>query len=820
MVPSRRVRRPAAVLGLALLAGVAMAGRSLGGPGGWLCLGLLGAAVLVGPPRARAVVSTLALPMVCVIAGWWFGARAFHAHNSVVGWVPENGRYVAIEIEGRVLGASETTSDGDRLLGVAARPTRGRARGLARVSLRVRTASKEWKSQLDELRRGDRIRTWARVGLPRRRDPSEVDPLRVLQARGFDATGSVKSAGLIERTGRGHPSPGRILDDVRVWARGRLARALNEQKPAHALVPAMLLGYRNGLGGETYRVLRSAGLAHLVAISGLHVGLIIVALLGFLKRTRIPPAVSCTATSIALASFGVLVGGRAPVVRAVGGTSLMLLGRVIHRDGNALNTVGVIAGALVLFRPSLLWDPGFRLSFLAAAGILLLAGPIARRLPLPPALALSLGVTMAAYLSTAPVAAWHFGRVAPAALFSNLGAAPMCGWILGSGCATILLEPIPGLGAVAARATEAGASALMELARVAAAPPWSSWRVPAPAPWLVSVHYLLICVHARLGSRRAGDPAARASALERTVRRGAWLGLATTLAVVHLGPFPEAPGASMEVVVADVGQAQAVLVRGPNGGCVVVDAAGTSGGRFDAGERVVAPLLSRHGCRRIDVLIVTHDHDDHAGGATAILREFEVGELWYGTGTHLHPHIRGIRENARAQNAATVMVRRGFARRRAGLELEVLHPTGSALGLDVNNRSVVVRVSTAGHRLLIVGDLEIDGEQSLLSAGINPGTDVLVVGHHGAAAGTSPQFVAAARPAIAAISVGAWNRFGHPSPRVVELLAANGVTVYRTDRDGSIRLLAGPEGWRVISARASVERDRYGDEAGQKNQHQ
>jgi competence protein ComEC len=235
---------------------------------------------------------------------------------------------------------------------------------------------------------------------------------------------------------------------------------------------------------------------------------------------------------------------------------------------------------------------------------------------------------------------------------------------------------------------------------------------------------------------------------------------------------------------------------------------------------VVAPLLSRHGCQRIEVLIVTHDHDDHAGGAGAILREFEVGELWYGTGTHHGSRIREIREGARARGVATVMVRRGYTVHRAGLDIEVFHPVNPAEGLDVNNRSVVARFTSEGRRLLIVGDLEGEGERSVLSAGIDPAADVLVVGHHGAAAGTSPEFVAAARPAIAAISVGAWNRFGHPSARVVDLLSAKGVAIFRTERNGSIRLLAGPEGWRAIASKGSGERDRNRDEAGEEDEHQ
>jgi competence protein ComEC len=554
----------------------------------------------------------------------------------------------------------------------------------------------------------------------------------------------------------------------------------------------MLLGERAGLDDELYRRLRSAGLAHLVAISGLHVGLLLVAVLAVVKRTRLPVGVACATTAIVLAAYGVMVGGRAPVARAVSGASLMLLGRGIHRDGNAVNTVAVVAIALVAWRPALLWDPGFRLSFLAAAGILLLGEPVARSLPLPRVPALAVGVSAAAYLATAPVAAWHFGRVAPAALISNLVAMPLCGWILSSAAATVALQPVPGLASLAAASTSAGIDALLELATIVAAHPGSSWRVPAPAPSLSVAYYLLLGMGAR---RRAGS--SRRPRMQRSASRASALVLASCIGLVHLGPFPTRPDAEMEVVVADVGQAQSVLVRGPGGGCVVVDAAGTSGGRFDLGERVVAPLLSSEGCGRIDVLVVTHDHDDHVGGAMALARDLEIGEVWYGVESHRRSRIRILREAARAGGTAAVGVRRGFVARRAGLLIEVLHPDGPDARLDLNNRSVVVRISAGRRRVLIVGDLEGPGERALLAAGVGLEADLLVVGHHGAAAATSPAFLARAGPSFAAISVGAWNRFGHPAPRVIALLRRTGVRVYRTDRDGVLRFRADPEGWRA-----------------------
>jgi competence protein ComEC len=753
--------------------------------------------LLAGKAGSR---GTLRFPSLILwsLLGAAIGWHASLRHEARISWLPADGRYVAREIWGRVVDAPLPDLRGDRLLTLAGGPLGDRA-AVANIRLRVRTGThRAWVETLDALRRGDLIRTYARVGVPRRGDSAIGDEAwRALRARGIDATGSVKSAGLVERLDAGGASPGRILEGARIHLRGRLQDSFPEAEPTRGLVAAMLLGECSEVRPETYRLLRDAGLVHIVSISGLHVGFLILLVLAVLRRTPAPIAISAAAAAAGLGAFGFMVGARAPVLRAVGCAALVLLGRVVSRGGNAVNSAAVVAAVLVAARPSLLADIGFQLTFLAVFGILLLAVPIAGMVPFHRSLGTSVGVSAGAYLSTLCAVAWHFGTVAPIALLSNLFAAPLCAWILSAGGATLVLAGVPVAGTLAADAARLGIDLLLRVAEAAAALPGASFRVAAPAGWLAAIFALLLGLSARLSSERS------VAKLGRAPLRFTALAAMVLLARIHLGPWPDADDRTRELVVVDVGQGQSVIVRGSGGGCVLVDAGGTADGQFDTGERIVAPWLAQTGCRRLAAVVVTHDHDDHAGGAAAILREFEVDELWYPVATHRHPRTRALIDLARARGVATIAVARGFAARRAGIALEILHPTRHDRDLGVNDRSIVTRVTTDAGRVLIAGDLGAAGEDRLLAAGIDPDSGILVVGHHGADGASTREFLERVRPRTAVISVGAWNRFGHPSERVLVRLSAIGARTYRTDRDGSIRLRATRRGWEVRTSRVS-----------------
>lgn len=782
-------------MALALVCGL-LAGEALGGAtgiwGGGAVAAGAGAWLVSGRRR-----SALALLAIALVGGCRFVEAERRAERRVRALRATAGG-LQTDFVGRVLRAAEPAGEGEHVLWMRGRPRQpGEPPGPElTVRLRVRRSAAEPTRRLLALRRGDGVRVWCRLRLPRRLlNPGAPDPLRGLRATGADALGSVKTAWLLSPTGRGRPGPARLVDGVRVGLRRRLDRTLEDSPAAaRAVASAMMLGERGRLTPEVWRLFRDAGLAHLLAISGLHVGLLGALLVGSLRRAGLRPRGTLVAGGALLAALCFGVGAGSPVTRATGTAVLMLAGRAVGRDGEALNALALVAAVLMLDRPWSIWTPGFQLTFVAAGGILLLAPRVAETLPGPRWASNGPAVSIAAYLVTAPIVACHFQHLAPVGLLSNLLAVPLCALTLLGTLTGALLVDLPVVGPLAVGLARTGPDLLLGLARgTANLPGLSGLPVAPPRGWLWVALGVATIALAR---------ASRAGRVAFVARRALLLGLL----LLHLGPLPAGFG-SFRVVVPDVGQGQAVLLRGPSGGFVVIDAGGSAGGRFDAGERVVGPLLRRLGCRRIERLIVTHHHDDHAGGARALVREFEVGELMLGAGASREPGMGELVDAALRRGAAVVLAERGEGTRRAGIPLRVLHPPRHRRDppLGANDRSVVVLAGRAPHRLLVPGDLEGAGEAVLLAGEPRPRAEALVVGHHGGRGGSGERWLRAVSPRVALISAGRSNRFGHPSPAVLGRLRGRGVEIRRTDLEGMLRLEAGERGWSVSALRPASD---------------
>jgi competence protein ComEC len=249
----------------------------------------------------------------------------------------------------------------------------------------------------------------------------------------------------------------------------------------------------------------------------------------------------------------------------------------------------------------------------------------------------------------------------------------------------------------------------------------------------------------------------------------------------------------LRVTFLDVGQGDAALVELPDGRRLLIDGGGGGGPRLDVGERVVAPFLWNRAIRVLDVVALSHADPDHAGGLGAILRHFTVKEFW-GNGVW----------DAGGGELLRLLDQRGLLRRelRRGdriwlgpVPVTVLHPPaellrGSLRGAasDENNNSLVLRLDWGLASILFTGDLEQEGEASLLGSAEPLRHLVLKVGHHGSRYSTTERFLAAGQPNVAVISVGARNPFRHPAPEVLSRLEAAGIRTFRTDRDGAVLL--------------------------------
>jgi competence protein ComEC len=559
------------------------------------------------------------------------------------------------------------------------------------------------------------------------------------------------------------PWPGRL----RRWAIGLLGRHL--PPGSAALLAGLLVGERARLPPEVDESFRAAGVYHILAVSGFNVALVAGAVFGGLRLLGLGRRGAGLGAAGALLAFALVAGAQPSVLRATVMGLAVLAAAVVDRESQLPNALALATLGLLLWRPGDLWEPGFQLSYAATAGIVLAAPPLEaglRERGLPGPLAAALAVSAAAQLAVTPVMLAHFNQLSVIGVAANLVVVPL------AAAATVLGLLGVALGALA----EAPAGWLLNAvwpllltlraaARLAAAVPGAMLHLPAPPAVAVAGWYAALL----LLRRPAGGG-----------RRLALLGLALLVLGPSLWPWLRPPDGRLRVLFVDVGQGDAALVELPGGERLLVDTGPGGPGRLDVAERVLAPVLWNRPVRRLAAVALSHADPDHAGGLPTVLRRFAVDELWEGArpgggGLAVCPGLRQRRL------AWPTRLRLGE------VTLDVLHPDGVPLA-GRNENSLVLRLQWRDVSILFAGDLGAPGEQRLLARGEPGPISVLKVGHHGSRFSSSAPFLAAARPQVAVIPVGARNPFGHPTPETLGRLARAGARVYRTDRDGAVLL--------------------------------
>ena len=617
---------------------------------------------------------------------------------------------------------------------------------------------------------GDAVALWAELRVPRGlSDPDAFDAAAQARRDGVHAAGWSKSPRLVVRTGRGDIG---LLRDAaaraRRWARERLVNSIAPGRE-QAVVRAMVLGERTALDRETSETFRMAGTYHVLALSGAQVALVAALLNAALRRLRASPVASALAVCAALAFYCAFVGGDVPVLRATVMAIVVVLGRALDLDGDAANLLGLAALLLLAHRPSSIGDIGFQLSFAATFGLVLLTPSLVALLPrLPLRAELALASSLSAQAALMPLLACHFHRLAPAALVLNLLAVPLSSAVLLAGFGVLLVSAaVPPLVPPAAGLAWLAARGLLLSGEVVRLLPWLDVRVAAPAlgPALVALGGL--------------------AAFARGRARGlvAW---AAGTACLIAGWGPRTIDGRLHVTFLDVGQGDAIVIRSPNGRTFMVDTGGSFDGRFEVGETVLGPFLWRDGAPVLRTVVLTHAHPDHVGGVPFLLRAFPVREVWEGPAPR---RDRGYDALAAALAGAPVTRRavgRGLIADWDGVRVDLLgpRPPPRPPWRTRNDDSVVLALRYGEVSVLLTGDVEARGEAALMA----PRVFALKVAHHGSRSSSSPDFLAAAAPQVAVVSVGDHSRFGHPHPEIVDRFARAGVRLFRTDRDGAVTL--------------------------------
>ncbi|MDE2795204.1 MAG: DNA internalization-related competence protein ComEC/Rec2 [Gemmatimonadota bacterium] len=581
-------------------------------------------------------------------------------------------------------------------------------------------------------------------------------------------------------------------DRVRSAIRGRAARALDRRLGEQAgVASALVLAERDGIPRELWDAFARSGSAHLLSISGFHVGVIAALLGGLIALAGRPPRTRAAAMATGVWGYVLLIGAPTSATRAAWMTTAFVLGRLRQTPARALGALGLSMLMLTLLRPSVVAGAGFQLTVAGTAGILVMTRWILRHWPDHRGrawIASPVAAGIGASVFTAPVLAYHFGQIPLLSLPASLLLTPLVAAAVPGVILTIVMDVLHVPGAAIAGA---GAEGLLHTVTSVAAAlgdlPWTVAHVTPREAALLTAGALLPLLLAT-GARWRIRPAVRALVSALSAFAVLWAGQAA-LSLAGRG--------ALHIVAIDVGQGDAIALRTPRGRWLLVDAGPRGFGGSDAGLTRVVPYLHGQGARRLEAVILSHPDEDHAGGLAAVLRNVRTAAvLGPGFSAGQSGHMLGA-EEARQADIPWRRTAAGDAWTLDGVDFEVLSPapggpsTHSPAHPDPNAWSVVVRVTYGEFSALLTGDADAAIEDRLLDQGR---VTALKVGHHGSRTSTSEAFVRATSPAYALISVGARNRYGHPDPAVLARLERAGTRIYRTDRDGTVTLTARKDG--------------------------
>ncbi len=679
---------------------------------------------------------------------------------------------------------------------------------------------------LPALRYGQKIEVDARIRKPRNfGNPGAFDYAHYLARQEIYWTASAAAGDVRVLPGRCGTRFGKFIMDLRAAALARIDNLYPNDPFRSGMMQAVLIGQSFQLQKVWTEQWRSTGTFHALVISGTHVAVLAAVFLFLLRICFVPQAYALFATMLAGWLYALVTGWQAPCIRSAAGLTLYMIGAYFYRERRILNLLAAIALGFLVLDPDQLFDASFQLTFLAvgflgafaAPAIQATSGPLAAGLrelgdrgldlhvkPRVAQFRVEMRLLAESLRVPFPVVAWpargilylyeivltsavvqlglalpmmvYFHRVGMSGLSANALVVPAMGFVVPLGFAAIFT----GWAWVARVAGWFLGLAQWVVSFHARLEP--GWRIPTPPLWLAIAISLALIAAAAASSR-----AARASAA---------VAIAILLGLLLGHPFaPALHARELELTAIDVGQGDGLFLAFPDGKTMLLDGGGIPAfGRaqrsnLDIGEDVIAPYLWDRGIRRVDVIALSHEHEDHVGGLPALVADFRPAELWTGAAP-AGPAWDRLHAAAEHAGAPIRELHAPSRFRFGGTEIEVLAPLPDYAPGETpnNNDSLVLRVTYGSRSFLLTGDIERPIERGMLDAGEVHSSDVLKVGHHGSRTSSSEEFLEAVHPAFAVISAGFENSYGHPHAAVVRRFEDRHAAVLRTDLDGLITI--------------------------------
>jgi competence protein ComEC len=669
---------------------------------------------------------------------------------------------------------------------------------------------------------GDRLRFLCKLYSPRGfHNPGGFSYERHLAFDRIHTIGVLSDEKSWVKIGEGFKNP--LFLQIEGW-RDHIRNFLEKEapSPSSSIFKALVLGEQGDIPEEVKEHFNITGIAHLLAISGDHLG--IVALLSFslliaiLKRSEFlllsisvkKLAAGLTIPCILLYMF--IAGGGISVIRATIMVITFFLSILFNRERNLLHTLALAAFLILLFSPPSLFNVSFQLSFLSVLSILYLVPYILqwlkeKRASLPIKTSwrqsvlkytkLSLLATAVAILGTAPFVALHFNRISPIGFVTNLFFIPWVGFLivpLGLAASLLSFFFYP-LAVLLIHINALFTLSLLKAVAFFASFNFASFFISTPTAFEIILFYLLLffAVHFQKSNRPDHG--------RKTIRYlflGVCIALFFNLAFWNLKPHFQR---NLTITFIDVGHGDSIFLEFPKGKKILIDGGGLREDRFDIGKNVIAPFLWKKKIRKIDFLALTHPDPDHLKGLNFIASQFSIGQFWES----------GVRTDSKFyQQLEETLLRRRierlFLNERSsprvinGVKISFFNPPmkdpyhgGYPTFSFLNNYSLVMKIQFKNVGVLLTGDIEKEAEYRMLRKGYPLQADILKVPHHGSSSSSTTYFLQKVKPSYAIFSVGERNIGRLPHPEVVKRYEEIGTKIYRTDKHGAITVTTNGE---------------------------
>ncbi len=640
----------------------------------------------------------------------------------------------------------------------------------------------EKEDKIIDISEGDIISFLGKTKLPKRlRNPGGFDYSTYLKTKAVYSTQSIDrdSIEVLEKKSLG------VFKDYAFKIRSYTIKIIedNLSKDHGDLLKGIIFGEKD-LDSQIRNNFVDSGIAHILAVSGLHVGFLVGFIYFITKILKTSHPLKIVIITLVLAFYILITGGVASVIRASIMTWIYLFSRLISKKYDGISALSLAGLVILIPNPLLLFTASFQLSFMAALCIVIFYPPTLEyllRIRVPKAISNLLAVTLAAQFGTLPISIFHFHQISLISPITNLLVIPSLGILLIISLGGICCYPItPFMGKYLFFLAGFIFKWILKIADFFSTIPFAVLSMPSftiVGLIIYTIVLFIIAGYIPIHIKR--------------VKKISYIVLGVLLAsyfTISLFPRP------LRVTYLDVNQGDGALIECPNKKTILIDGGGYPSYQGDRkiSKDVLLPALYSKRISSLDLVIISHPHDDHMKGIEELIGEIPIKAI--GVFGMDYKYMSDFIADIEKRDIVVLKLAEGdLINVEGNITIEVLSPQGNAIIVDeqkdINNLSLVVRLDYKSRSFLFTGDIEEDRENTLIEKGKNVKADVLKVPHHGSNTSSSKMFIDRVKPSVSIISVGESNNFNHPNPDVVSLLEDISTKVYRTDKNGAIEII-------------------------------